>query len=309
VSITPLAFPRRRSADAVLDLRAARAAIRAAEEFSFASGGSMRFRIVVVLGAAVFPVFVLTAQSTRTRHPAPTPETPRPKAAVAPARTSTESYTSIGLRVGTLGVGVDVSRLLNDHIGLRVGASYLTRRQRLRDEDYFGNVIGKLSYQEVNWDVRAKANAFSGFLDWYPGTRGVFRFSVGAMTSPLSAKGVGVITADSGYSFTTDVSRGFYRPASIVGTFVSSGKFPSVLPYVGLGFGTPSSKHHGVHFIFDLGAAIGKSTVTLTSTTAATTTNPTLRADLAAKQSEWQTDILDKIPFYPVLSLGVGYRF
>jgi hypothetical protein len=265
----------------------------------------MRFRIAVVVLAGAAPYTMLAAQSTGSRRPAPAPQPARPApqptrltpAAVAPARASTESQTSIGVRVSTLGVGAEVSRLLGDHIGLRVGASYLKLSRNYVDDAYYGN--------SVDWNIALKGTAFSGMLDWYPGKRGVFRLSAGAISNPGKADGVGVILVDSAYSLSSTI----YRPASVVGRLVAAGKYASVLPYVGLGFGTPASNHRGVGFICDLGVAIGRPTVTLTSTTAATTTNPTLRRDLASKQAEWQTDVADKIPVYPVLSLGVAYRF
>jgi hypothetical protein len=259
----------------------------------------MRFRIAVVVLAGVTPYGMLAAQSTAARRPVTAPQpTRRPApAAVAPANASTESQTSIGFRVSTLGIGAEVSRLLSDHIGLRVGASYLKLSRNYVDDAY--------NLNSVDWNITAKGTAFSGLLDWYPGKRGVFRLSAGAITNPGKADGVGVILLDSAYSLSSTI----YRPASVVGTLVAAGKYASVLPYVGLGFGTPASGHRGVGFICDLGVAIGRPTVTLTSTTAATTTNPTLRRDLAAKQAEWQTDVADKIPVYPVLSLGVAYRF
>jgi hypothetical protein len=259
----------------------------------------MRFRIAVVLFAGAAPYAVLAAQATGARRPVRTPASPSPAATVpaAAARANAGSNTSIGLRVGTLGVGVEVSRLLSDHIGLRVGGSYAKLRYNFRDN--------QTSSDPIDWDVNLKGTGVSGLLDWYPGKRGVFRLSVGAMTVPFKVDGVGVIVADT--AFTLFDQR--FRPASTVGDLLAAGKYPGVRPYVGLGFGTPASSHRGVGFIFDLGVAIGRPRVSVTSTTAATSTNPLLRQDLAALQNDWQTEGLDLVPVYPVLSLGFAYRF
>jgi hypothetical protein len=269
----------------------------------------MRVSMAVMLLTAATPWTLLTAQSTGARRPAPTADTRRPvtapatktpAAAVAatPARASTESHTSIGLRVGTLGVGAELSHLLGDHVGLRLGASYLKASHTHTRNEYGDN--------SVRWDITAKGNAFSGVLDFYPGKRGVFRLSAGAMSAPGRGNGVGVILNDSSYNL---YIHSYPNPRTVIGNFIASGGFASVLPYVGIGFGTPASQHRGVGFICDIGAAIGRPTVALTSTAAATTTNPTLRQDLLGKQREWQTETLDKIPIYPVLNLGVAYRF
>ena len=64
-----------------------------------------------------------------------------------------------------------------------------------------------------------------------------------------------------------------------VGTLSTTSKFPGAMPCLGLGFGTPANRGGRVKFLFDLGAAIGKPTVALTSTGAAS--NATLQADPA----------------------------
>lgn len=266
----------------------------------------MRVRLAVVLLTAATPFTLLMAQSAGARRPAPTPDTRRPATgtekrtpeatvAVAPARARTETNTSIGLRVGTAGVGLDVAHLLGDHIGVRVGASYLTANHTRTIDDAGVGI--------VRWAMTVKGTSFSGLLDLYPGRRGVFRLSAGAIRTPLKGSAVGTIVS-AGY-----IMNNRSYNASEVGNLLASGGYLGVLPYAGIGFGTPASQHNGVGFICDLGVAIGRPTVALTSTTAATTTSPTLRQDLVVKQRQWQTETLDRIPIYPVLNLGVAYRF
>lgn len=197
------------------------------------------------------------------------------------------SQTSIGVRVGTLGVGAEVSRLLNDHLGLRAGANYFNLTRTQEEED-------------ITYDATIKLQAFSGILDWYPGKRGSFHLSVGAMSNPASLTGVGqpngnIITIN-------DVD---YTQAQI-GTLTATIEYASVLPYVGLGFGTPASSKSGFGFLFDIGAAIGKPSVLLSSSNSAA--NAALRADLAAEQATLQDDA-GKAPIWPVISLGLSYRF
>jgi hypothetical protein len=175
-----------------------------------------------------------------------------------------------------------------------VNAFYVTYRGKVEEE---GDVI---------WNMKPNTTSFSGLIDLYPGARGVFRFTAGAMTSPLKGSGIGEIQ---GAAYTLNQTPTGTYPRAEIGDLIATARYPDVLPYVGLGFGTPASPRRGLGFVMDLGVAIGKPTIGLTSTTAATTTSPTLRRDLAAKGAEWQTEIGDKIPVWPVLSLGFAYRF
>jgi hypothetical protein len=257
-----------------------------------------RTTALAVILAAV-PWWSAGAQTAGTRRPAPRPEQPRASVAAAePARVaSTGTNTSLGLKAGTIGLSAELSRLLGDHIGVRAGVNVLRFSYERRFHEYGDG--------EILWDVRPKTTSFSGLIDLYPGARGVFRFTAGAMTSPLKGTGVGTILADP-YQLEETL---YPQPQTVIGKLVATARYPDVVPYVGLGFGTPAASHRGIGFAMDIGVAIGKPTVTLTSTNAATTTSPTLRRDLALKELEWREEVVDKIPVWPVLSLGLTYRF
>ena|SRR5438309_1480446 len=87
----------------------------------------------------------------------------------------------------------------------------------------------------------------------------------------------------------------------------SKGKFKNAGPYLGFGFGTPANTGGGLKLLFDLGAIITKPTISLTSTGAAS--NAQLAADLQAQETKTQHDVRKYLKVYPVLSLGLGYRF
>ncbi len=198
------------------------------------------------------------------------------------------SDVAIGVRAGTLGLGVEVSKLLVSHVGLRVGgdfASFTLKNQKQTD---------------ISYDVKLKWQAFSALLDFYPAARGSFHLTGGLITNPVKITGTGLPTA-TGFDL-----NGHTYMASQVGTLAGTGKFGSVLPYVGFGVGTAASNHGGLGFVFDLGAAIGKPTISLTASGAAN--NAQLQSDLNAQIASTQKD-LDKVPLYPVLSLGLIYRF
>ncbi|HXS25653.1 MAG TPA: hypothetical protein VN719_15570 [Gemmatimonadales bacterium] len=194
----------------------------------------------------------------------------------------------VSLRAGTLGGGIELSKLLVSHVGIRVGANYFSVN---RDS---------LTSKNVSYDAHLKLQSFSGLLDLYPSPRGSFHLSAGVISDPLKITGSG---KSQGGTF--DINNHTYT-ATQVGTLTAEAKFASALPYVGLGFGTAASKHGGVSFVFDLGAAIGKPTVSLTSSNA--TAGSQLQNDLNAQIATTQTSA-DKLKAYPVLALGLMLKF
>jgi hypothetical protein len=194
---------------------------------------------------------------------------------------------SVGLRFGTPGLGLEVGKLLTDHLSVRVGANYL-KANATKDQS------------GVTYNATLKLQAISALVDLYPGRRGGFHFTAGIFTNPMTLTGTGQPT---GGTYTIN---GVTYTSSQVGTLTAQGKFPGVSPYVGLGFGTPA-RNGALEFLFDLGAVIGKPTISLTATGAAA--DPAFAADLQAQRDQTQRDVDKYLKVYPVLSFGLAYRF
>lgn len=194
----------------------------------------------------------------------------------------------VALRFGTLGIGLEVNKLLIGHIGARVSGNYF-KFSTTKDQS------------NVTYNASLKLQAFSALIDLYPGNRGSFHFTGGLMTNPAKVTATGTPTS----SGTFTLNGNTYTTAQ-VGTLTGEAKFPSVLPYVGIGFGTPA-RGSAFKFLFDLGAAIGTATVSLGATGAAS--NPSLAADLKAQQTKTQNDVQKYAKVYPVISFGLGYSF
>lgn len=193
------------------------------------------------------------------------------------------SDAAISVRFGTLGFGPEVSKLVTPHVGLRAGVNFFS-------------ISHTFNQSNANVDATLKLKAFTGLVDLYPGDRGSFHFTAGVITNPVTVTGSGTPSGN------TTINDRDYTPAQ-VGTMTVTGEWPSASPYLGLGFGTPAASHSAMFFAFDIGAAIGKPKVGLTSTGAAS--NSTLKSDLAAQVATIQ----NKVPAYPVIALGLGYRF
>ena len=211
-------------------------------------------------------------------------------AAVIPVAAAAQSQSgadaTIALRFGTLGIGIEAAKLLSGSVGLRVGGSFL-------------KVSTTGTGSDIDYDIAAKAHAVSALLDLFPRQRGSFHFTGGVVTNPLTVDLTGRPTG----SGTFEINGHQYTTAQ-VGVLSGEAKFAAALPYVGLGFGTPAGKGGRVKFRFDLGAALGKPTITLQSTGAAS--NAQLRADLAAQQVTTQRDVRKSAKVYPNLSFGLA---
>jgi len=93
-------------------------------------------------------------------------------------------------------------------------------------------------------------------------------------------------------------------------------KFPTVAPYLGIGFGHHNDKTTGFGFVFDLGVSFGKPKTTMNVSDnfknkldiAAALNNTTAAAEIEAQRKEL-ADTADKITIFPHLYLGLSYRF
>ncbi|MGH7582609.1 MAG: hypothetical protein ACREL5_05235 [Gemmatimonadales bacterium] len=197
------------------------------------------------------------------------------------------SDASIGVRVGTLGIGGEIAKLVTPHIGVRASANFFSYNRNVDNND-------------VSFDAKLKLQAITGLIDLFPGNRGSFHLSAGIMTRPMKLTGTGV-PKNGTFTF-----NGTEYSSAQVGTLTGTGQWGSALPYIGIGFGTPAAKHSGIGFKFDLGAGVGKPSVTLTASGA--TSGSQLQSDLNAQIAKTQKDA-NKVFAYPVLELGLVYKF
>jgi len=85
--------------------------------------------------------------------------------------------------------------------------------------------------------------------------------------------------------------------------------FGAVAPYFGIGCGNAVSKSGRLRFAFDLGVMFqGSPEVDLTATASDPGLQSELNAELEKEVKEIEDDVKD-IKLYPVISLGLSYRF
>jgi hypothetical protein len=189
--------------------------------------------------------------------------------------------TSVGVRAGTLGLGVEVSYPLSQRFGLRLNAdSYKYSRTFNQDG--------------VDYDGKATLKTASLLADWYPFANN-FRISAGPMYNGNKI----ALTSKPG----SVVVNGVTYNASIEGQV----DFKNYVPYAGIGYGRPIGT--GLSLTFDFGVIFqGTPTATLTGTCSPPAACTTFQSDLAAQQASLN-DAIKNFRYYPVAALGLAYTF
>ena len=198
---------------------------------------------------------------------------------------------AVGAKVGTLGIGVEYSTNLMENLDLRVGInSYTYSTSDTKDN--------------IKYDIDANLQTVSALLDYHPMSNG-FIVSGGLMHNGNSVEYKGKSTGG-----TFDIN-GVIYDASDVGSLDGEVNFNSISPYLGIGYSTVT-KSKGWHFTADAGVLYqGSASTTLnvqcgTALTAAQCI--TLKSDVLAEKKDFDDD-LKSYKWYPVLSLGVAYKF
>ncbi len=205
-------------------------------------------------------------------------------AGVAPADTS------LGLRGGTLGGGVELSHAFGPRTGVRLNA------------DGF-NFSQTSTYDSIDYDMKLKLQTASLMGDWFPFANN-FRISAGAMLNgnKLALKG-----QPSGGFYTINGTQ--YNPGQ-VGSLDAAVDFNKAAPYFGIGYGRPINR--GLSLIFDAGVMFQgspKSKIDLTCGPLATPAECTqAQSDARAEQSRLD-ESLHSFKYYPVISVGLAYTF
>lgn len=203
----------------------------------------------------------------------------------------------VAIKGGTLGFGIEGDYILSEHFSVRVQANRYDYDTTYDDD-------------EIEYDGALDLSTFGAILDWHP-FGGGFRLSAGVYSNGNeltgTARGVGEYEiGDETYTVdTSDTLR--------LNTDVELGD--GMVPYLGLGWGHSPTRQSGLLFSFELGVLMqGDPSVDLTASGTANSgtvnfaTDPTVQAELTKEETNLESD-LDDFSLYPVISLGIGYRF
>lgn len=213
-----------------------------------------------------------------------------------PGQAQDDSRVALGAKAGTLGAGVELTVGLGRQVNTRLGLNAYSYSERREASD-------------IEYDGEAKLRNGTAFLDWHPGGRG-FRLTGGLLYNDTEIQGESLTPASGVY----DIG-GVPVPASLIGRLEGTIDFDPIVPYAGLGWGNAVRGGGPWGFSLDLGVVFqGEGDVTLTPLIPANSPlNDPLARELLAIQLEREAqDIEEDIAdydLYPVVSLGVTYRF
>ena len=196
------------------------------------------------------------------------------------AGAAAESF-AVGAKAGTTGLGIEATWRLTDSVNLRGGY-------------YAFDYDTDLEEEGVEYDGDLGLSNAALFADWHP-FGGSFRLSAGGVQTGNEFKGAA--------EGSLDVGDGTYD-----GRLDAEVSWSGLAPYLGLGFGNAVQGGRW-SFSFDLGVMFtGSPTVRLDGAV----DDPLLQAqfdeDLERERANLDDELSDA-KYYPVVSLGIAYRF
>jgi len=204
--------------------------------------------------------------------------------ALIPSMASADA--ALGVKVGTLGLGIEGSFDLTPKWGIRGSLNQY-------DYSYEDDLDG------VEYDGDLELSSAALLADFRPFESG-FRLSGGAVFNDNTIRGVAL--PDAVY----EIGDTFYTLEE-TGTLTAIADFDSVAPYVGLGYDFGRQSNFRVNL--ELGVLFqGEAAVRFDSTGGTLSNDPTLRAELD-REAEISQDDLEDYDIYPVLSIGFSYAF
>jgi hypothetical protein len=200
-------------------------------------------------------------------------------AAGAPAEAG--DRVGLGVKVGTLGFGLDITGRINDWFAVR--GSFNTAD---------ANDTHSESGIEYETDVAFGA---SGILfDFHPWKKN-FRLTAGWMHNRTGADLTGTPTEN------VTIGDTVYTPAE-AGTLHGDISFKDSAGYLGFGYGNAARGPGRVRFVLDVGALLqGQGEATLTSSTGLVS-----QADLDKEEKDLEDNVDQS--FYPVVAVGISFR-
>lgn len=195
---------------------------------------------------------------------------------------------SAGVNVSTLGVGVNVAHKFNNFFKIRGTFNYFQLNKKINGNDF--NVDGRLRLLTA------------GLLGDFHLFENGFRLTGGFVYNK------NLVKANAKASRTFTIHGRTYTPQQI-GEVNGSLDFRPIAPYVGIGYDSGHTEKSGFSFTADAGVLFqGKVRGKVYSITGLSANNPQAINDVKDKIVE-EVNKKTLIKVYPVVSLGVNYRF
>jgi hypothetical protein len=200
---------------------------------------------------------------------------------------SLSEESNVELKAGTFGIGLDVSKMVNDKVALRANINGIK---------YNRNEV----LDDISYDADLKLLTIGVLADYYP-MENNFHISGGLYYNGNKLDGTAVPAQSVTIGNTT------YTPGQI-GRLDTTVDFNKVAPYIGIGWGNKASKS-GWGFSIELGTLYqGSPNVTAKAVTTIPGLQAQLDQDVEVERKKIEDD-MDSYCWYPVVMLGVNYTF
>ena len=232
---------------------------------------------------ATIGILVAGLAAVSTAAPRTADERPAPVAS-----SSGDHSTALGVRVGTPGIGADLVQGLGERLNLRLNYNG-------------GSYTYKNTLDGVKYSVDLDLGTAGLLLDWHP-LGGEFRFTLGGFYNMNELSGKATPTDD------TDIGDLTFTPAQI-GTLRAKADFHGAAGYAGLGFGNAVRPGSRWTVMFDLGVLFYQDPDFSLSADGPYADNAIFRQELKKEEQKIKDDYISQATWYPVLSLGLAFRF
>ncbi|MBU0473512.1 MAG: hypothetical protein KKF62_05065 [Bacteroidetes bacterium] len=196
---------------------------------------------------------------------------------------SAQDYAA-AVKVSSLGFSGEVIRSFGEQFNVRAGFAFFSI-----------SLDGGGGTEDYTYTADAKLSSFSALVDYFP-FGGIFRISGGALVNLNNA--TTILTPTKTYTIGNDE----YTPEKL-GNLDAKIDFDPVAPYIGIGWGNPTAGVSGLSVTFDIGTMYqGAPSVDLTA-------KGLLEPSASQDQEDLITSNLDWFKWYPIISLGLNYKF
>lgn len=192
-----------------------------------------------------------------------------------------------GLRLGTMGLGAEATARIVDPIGVRLGFNRLGFSVEGEADDVDYNFDALLSSVPIKADIYLSRNGFR-------------------ITGGLTFNG-NRLDMESDFEGEVDIGDSTYTDTQ-TGMLTGRLDFADVAPFLGFGIDTSLGKRSGLGFLFELGVLFQGSPGVQLGATGPVKDDPPFLVELD-KEEEFIEDELKFFKWYPVLALGITYKF
>ncbi|MEI8032528.1 MAG: hypothetical protein WCH05_04190 [Chlorobiaceae bacterium] len=193
-----------------------------------------------------------------------------------------------GIKAGTPGIGPELTIGLTPFLNARAGYNAL-------------HFDGSTTESDIMYHYSMKLKSCPILLDLHPIGNSGFRITSGIFINN------NVLRATGAPQTTYTIGNTTY-PAADIGTLAGTVTFKHYAPFAGIGWGNAVGSKSSLSFAFDLGVIFQGSPDVALAANGVVASDPLFKADLAREISSVKSKISD-IKYYPVLSLGLAYKF